>query len=167
MVKIFIKSSIKKIKNIVFGFFVESKAVSIGKSLFVNSYSVVNRKTQLGDNVHFNGMKIRGGGAVVIGNNFHSGEECLMLTDMHNYEGTCLPYDSTLIAKPITIEDNVWFGSRVTIIGSVTVGEGAIVQAGAVVVKDVPQLAIVGGNPAKVIKERNAIHYYQYKDREY
>jgi len=159
MVKIFIKSSIKKIKNIVFGFFVKLKAVSIGKPLFVNSYSVVNRKTQLGDNVHFNGMKIRGGGTVVIGNNFHSGEECLMLTDMHNYEGTCLPYDSTLIAKPIIIENNVWFGSRVTIIGCVTIGEGAIVQAGAVVVRSVPKLAIVGGNPAIVFKFRDTEHY--------
>ena len=61
------------------------------------------------------------------------------------------------------IGDCVWFGNKVTVLGGVTIGEGAIIAAGAVVTKDVPPLAIVGGNPAKVIKYRNADHYFKLK----
>ena len=52
------------------------------------------------------------------------------------------------------IGDDVWIGSRVIILPGVTIGKGAIVGAGVVVTKDVPEYAIVGGNPAKVIKFR-------------
>src|SRR5690606_19187142 len=48
------------------------------------------------------------------------------------------PYDDTYLVRDIVIEDNVWLGSRVIVLGGVRIGEGAIVQAGAVVVKDVP-----------------------------
>ena len=53
------------------------------------------------------------------------------------------------------------FGQDVTISGNVTIGDGAIVSIGSVVVKDVPRCAIVGGNPAKVIKYRDIEHYEQ------
>lgn len=55
--------------------------------------------------------------------------------------------------KPIRIEDKVWFGANVTICPGVTIGEGAIVAAGAVVTKDVAPRTIVGGVPAKFIKK--------------
>jgi len=47
----------------------------------------------------------------------------------------------------------VWIGTRVTILSGVTVGEGAVIAAGSVVTKDVPPYTVVGGNPAKVLKE--------------
>lgn len=56
----------------------------------------------------------------------------------------------------ITVRDDVWIGFRATILDGVTVGQGAIVAAGAVVAKDVPPYAIVGGVPAKLIKYRYA-----------
>ena len=65
--------------------------------------------------------------------------------------------------KKITIKDNVWLGNRVLIAGNVTIGEGAIIAAGSVVVKDVLDCAIVGGNPAKIIKYRDKQHYYKLK----
>ena len=55
--------------------------------------------------------------------------------------------------NPVTIEDDVWIGDRATIIG-VTIGRGAVVAAGAVVTKDVAPNTIVGGVPAKVIRQR-------------
>lgn len=139
---------------------VASKAGKVGVGLYVGGRTTVTRKTYLGNNVSFNGMKIAGRGTVVIGDNFHSGEDCLMITDVHNYDGgTAIPYDDTYIVKSIHIEDNVWLGSRVIILGGVTIGEGAIIQAGSVVVSNVPKYAIYGGHPARFIKNRNIEHY--------
>jgi acetyltransferase-like isoleucine patch superfamily enzyme len=56
------------------------------------------------------------------------------------------------IGKPIAIERNVWIAAGATIIGGVTVGENSVVAAGSVVTKDVPANALVGGNPARVIR---------------
>jgi acetyltransferase-like isoleucine patch superfamily enzyme len=131
--------------------------------LKVNFKTSLNRNTYLGKNVNFNGMKIRGKGEVRIGDNFHSGPECIILTQIHNYEGTAIPYDNTYIKRKVIIEDNVWFGVRVLVLPGVTIGEGAIIQAGTVVVKDVPPLAIVGGHPGKVFKYRDKEHYYKLK----
>ena len=58
-------------------------------------------------------------------------------------------------SEPIHIEKNCWIAFRATILSGVTVGEGSIVAAGAVVTKDVPPFSVVGGVPAKVIKQRN------------
>ena len=55
--------------------------------------------------------------------------------------------------KPIIIGDHVWVGKNAIILKGVTIGEGAVVAAGSVVVKDVPSKTLVAGNPAKVIKE--------------
>ena len=131
--------------------------------LKVNFRTSLNRNTYLGKNVNFNGLKVRGRGKVRIGNNFHSGSECIILTQIHNYESGFIPYDDTYITKNVTIEDNVWFGVRVIVLPGVTIGEGAIIQAGTVVVKDVPPLAIVGGHPGQDFKFRNKEHYYRLK----
>ena len=128
-----------------------------------NFKTSLNRNTYLGKNVNFNGMTIRGKGEVRIGDNFHSGPECIILTQIHNYEGNAIPYDNTYIKRKVIIGDNVWFGVRVMVLPGVTIGEGAIIQAGTVVVKDVPPLAIVGGHPGKVFKYRDKEHYYKLK----
>ena len=54
--------------------------------------------------------------------------------------------------KPVKIGHNVWIGGRAVINPGVIVGDNAVIASGAVVVKDVPANAVVGGNPAKVIK---------------
>lgn len=136
----------------------------VGSDLKVNRYSRVTPNTVLADNVNFNGMTITGGGNVVIGSNFHSGSECLMLTSIHNYDqGTAIPYDHTVIDNDIVIEDNVWIGTRVIILGGVHINEGAIIQAGSVVVNDIPKCAIAGGHPAQVFKYRDLDHYEELK----
>lgn len=56
-------------------------------------------------------------------------------------------------ASPIYIGNNVWIGGHVVIVGGVTIGDNSIVAAGSVVIKDVPSNTIVGGNPAKIIRE--------------
>lgn len=56
-------------------------------------------------------------------------------------------------AKPITIEDNVWIASGVTVCGGVTIGKNSIIGAGSVVLSDVPPSVLVAGVPAKVIRQ--------------
>lgn len=132
--------------------------------IFVGGPTTLTSKTVLGKNPNFNGMKINGYGMVIFGDNFHSGTDCLIITSNHNYDfGKKIPYDETHIVKDVIIEDNVWFGDRVIILGGVTIGEGAIIQAGAVVVKDIPAFGIAGGNPAKVFKYRDIEHYKELK----
>lgn len=144
---------------------VKSKAGSYGKGLTINNHSPVTDNTHLGSNVHSNGLEVQGQGSVYIGNNFHCGEHCLIITSNHNYdEGVALPYDNTYVSKDVIIEDQVWLGRGVTILSGVKIGEGAIIQAGSVVVSDIPKCAIAGGHPAKVFKYRDLAHYERLKE---
>ena len=59
----------------------------------------------------------------------------------------------SLIPKPIHIKKNAWIGANAVILQGVTIGENSVVAAGSVVFKDVPDNVIVGGTPAKIIKE--------------
>lgn len=127
--------------------------------VYCGGKSYVTHKTYLGENVNFNGMAISGEGRVIIGDNFHSGPGCQIITSFHNYEGNEIPYDSTFIDKNVEIGDCVWLGNNVIILGGVSIGEGAIIQAGSVVCKDIPAFAIAGGHPAIPFKYRNQEHY--------
>lgn len=132
--------------------------------IYVGGKSFVTNKTHLGNNVCFNGMAMYGEGVITIGDNFHSGPGCQIITSFHNYEGNEIPYDNTFLDKNVTIGDNVWLGNNVIILGGVTIGEGAIIQAGSVVCMDIPDCAIAGGHPAKPFKYRDKEHYYKLKD---
>ncbi len=142
---------------------VKRKARSCGEGLLVFGYTNVNRNTVIGDHASFNGMNIYGNGEVEVGRYFHSGVECMLITSFHNYDGDLIPYDTIDIHKKITIGDFVWFGSRVTVLGGVTIGEGAIIQAGAVVVNNIPKYGIAGGSPAKVFKYRDGEKFEKLK----
>ena len=159
-----------KIRRSIRRFFYTNKIkIKVGsyiKPLYVNGSSTVTKKTFLGKNVHFNGMKIGGCGEVHIGNNFHSGTECSIITQNHNYEGAKIPYDNTYICKKIVIENNVWIGHQVIILPGIRIGEGAIIQAGAVVSCNIPAYSIAGGNPAKTFSFRDEVHYNKLKKEE-
>ena len=145
---------------------VTRQAAKVGKGIKINYKSHVTSNTYIGDNAGINGVIISGSGKVIIGNNFHCGSECLIMTQNHNYDsGKTIPYDDTYIVKDVIIGDNVWFGSRVTILPGIEIGEGAIVQAGAVVSKSIPKFGISGGNPAKVFKYRDKEHYLSLKEK--
>lgn len=132
--------------------------------VLVNGPTILTKNTFLGGNVHFNGLVVSGGGKVTIGNNFHSGSDCLFICQNHNFDsGAAIPYDNTYIHKDIEIAANVWLGSRVIILGGVKIGEGAIIQAGSCVVSNIPPYAIAGGHPAKVFSQRDIEHYEKLK----
>ena len=119
-------------------------------------------KTELGENCNFNGMEVTGRGLVRIGNNFHSGKDCTIMTSYHNYDhGARIPYDDTFITRDVVIGDNVWIGQSVIILAGSHIGDGAVIQAGSVVCGDIPPLAVAGGHPAKPFKYRDKEHYDQ------
>lgn len=139
-------------------------AIECGSSPYVGGPCNFTGKIYLGDNCNFNGMYIAGEGTTIIGNNFHSGIQCMIINQNHDYDdGNAIPYGTEYHLKTVKIGNNVWLGNRVTIIGDVTIGEGVIAAAGSVIVKDIPPYAIVGGNPAKIIKYRNIQHYEKLK----
>lgn len=145
---------------------VREQAKNVGDGLTVNGPSKVRSNTTLGDNVNFNELGVRGGGTVKIDDNFHSGPEIRILTVNHNYDGgEAIPYDDTYIHKSVEIGDNVWLGLGVTIVPGVSIGEGAIVQAGSTVADDVASGEIVGGHPAEKFGERDMDHYYNLKEK--
>ncbi len=71
------------------------------------------------------------------------------VTQTHDYH--VLPVRDVTISKPIVIEKYVWIGTAAIILPGITVGEGAVVAAGAVVTKNIPKNVVVAGNPARVI----------------
>lgn len=155
---------IRAIRRCIFTKMAMLQCGSYGKGLIVNGKSKLTKSTFLGECVNFNGIVIGGQGQVEIGSYFHSGKECLFITDIHNYNsGEAIPYDNTYVVKNIKIEDFVWLGSRVIVLGGVTIGEGAIIQAGSCVVGDIPPLAVAGGHPAKVFSYRDKEHFYRLK----
>ena len=149
----------------IYGYQTLQFAKSIGQGFWCRGVSKVTRNTILGNNVNFNGMTILGKGKVKIGNYFHSGKDCMILSDNHNYDsGSKIPYDNNILEKDVEIADFVWLGAKVLILPGTKIGEGAIIQAGSVVHGEIPPLAIVGGNPAKIFKYRNTEHFYQLKN---
>lgn len=109
---------------------------------------------------------------IYVGENFYANFDCLLLDicpikignnamlapGVHIYTATH-PLNPTErnsgyeYGKPVNIGDNVWIGGRAVICPGVTIGNNVVVAAGAVVTKDVPDNVVVGGNPAKIIKE--------------
>ena len=133
-----------------------------GKQVFIDNkvYFRYPWKVELGDNVsinlgcqfypswHNSDVRIR------IMNNVRIGPNVCFFSAGHDMAHLDLP-DT---AASITVESNVWLGGNSTVLQGVTIGEGAIVAAGAVVTKDVPSYTVVAGIPAKIIKERDIKH---------
>ncbi|EGR0903992.1 acyltransferase [Vibrio harveyi] len=157
---------IRKLNTFVFTLLSLSKIGSYKSKPKVNKFSSFSKNTHLGNNCHFNGIRVRGRGRVVIGDNFHSGTNVKIINSFHKYDGgNALPYDTDEnIDKDIMIGDNVWVGDSVLILGGIYIGEGAIIQAGAVVVSDIPNCSIAGGNPARVFKMRDIDNYNKLKE---
>lgn len=141
---------------------------SFGTNLAINGeFRGFGKHVHIGNFVNFNdNVFINGHGEVHIGSYFHTGVNLTIISSNHNFENaTSIPYDKIRINKPVIIKDFVWCGNNVTIIPGITIGEGAIIAAGSVVVKDVPECAIVGGNPAKLIRYRDKEEFFKLKEQ--
>lgn len=109
-------------------------SVKIGKHVFINNNTL---------------MMARGG--ITIEDDVQMAADCSLLSNNHDL------YDrQLLVCKPILVKKGAWIGARAIILPGVCVGKYAIVGAGAVVTKDVPDYAVVVGNPAHVIRMLDA-----------
>ena len=123
---------------------IRSAKIKFGKNCSVNSYAYLQGKIELGDNVRI-------------------APKASIIAENHGHYDITVPITyQPCSSKGIIIKNNVWIGANTVITDGVTIGENSIVAAGSVVTKDVPDYTIVGGNPAKVIKNR--IEFY-FKDK--
>ena len=96
-----------------------------------------------------------GGGQLRIGNGVRIGPSCSIIAANHTFSELDTPiYLQGMNYKGIEISDDVWIGAGATILDGVKIGKGAVIAAGAVVSNNVPERAVVGGVPAKLIKLR-------------
>ena len=107
--------------------------------------------THLGEGVFINaGCRFQDQGGIYIGDRALIGHNAVIATLNHNMDPE---QRANLLPAPVHIGNDVWFGANVTVLPGVTIGDGAVIAAGAVVTKDVPARTVVGGVPAKVLKE--------------
>jgi acetyltransferase-like isoleucine patch superfamily enzyme len=121
--------------------------IRIGEETFIGKSNLaVASKIIIGDNV------LISSGVTITDHNSHSIVYSQRMTDVLDWKNNKKDW-SNVVVKPITIADKVWIGFNSIILKGVTIGEGAIIAAGSVVTKDVTPWTIVGGNPAKIIRE--------------
>jgi len=123
-------------------------------TLFIPFYTNFGRFIKIGKHVFINhDCTFLDMGGITLEDHVLIGPKVSLITENH-------PLDPTqrrgMICKPVLIKRNAWIGTGATILPGVTIGENAVVAAGAVVSKDVPDNVVVGGIPAKIIKEINA-----------
>ncbi len=119
--------------------------------VFTPFYTDFGKNIHLGKNVFINAdCKFQDQGGIYIGDDTLIGHNVVLATLNHEEDPE---KRGNLIAAPIKIGNKVWIGSNATILPGVTVGDGAIIAAGAVVTKDVEAKSIVAGVPAKFIRK--------------
>lgn len=115
-------------------------------------YIMAPNKLQIGANSHINqGCILDSRGDLKIGNNVSISHRVVLMSGSHDINSPKFDYKGL----PIVIDDHVFIGVNATILQNVIISEGAVVCAGAVVTKNVPEYAIVAGIPAKIIGYRN------------
>lgn len=137
------------IRNNIYKFF----GIKIGKGSTIHMWAsffnpeniIIGEDSIIGDHAFLDGRD-----KLIIGNHVDIASSVMI----YNSEHDLTKQDFSAILAPITIEDYVFIGPRVTIMPGVKIGKGAVIAGGAVVTKDVENFSIVGGVPAKIIGER-------------
>ena len=169
-VKIFNKKNIRLGNNVNIGDYVKlyslgRKKLVLGNNVNIGSFSQIMTSISLdnigefieiGDNVGIGEFAhIGGAGGVTIGKDTIVGQYLSLHPENHNYsDPNLLIREQGVTRKGINIGENCWLGSKVTILDGVTIGSGCVIAAGSVVTKSFPDNVIIGGVPAKIIKDR-------------
>lgn len=131
---------------------------SLGRKSVIEDYSVINNgmgDVTIGEN-SFIGLHNTIIGPVEIGENVIIAQQVTISGLNHGYEDIETPIkDQPCIARKITIGKDSWIGANAVITSGITIGRHAIVAAGSIVTKHVPDYSIVGGNPARILKQYN------------
>lgn len=129
------------------------KNVNVEHGAFFHSGKTIT----IGDNSGI-GVRAHLSGNITIGRDVMIGKDVIIMTVNHKFDRTDIPMNQQGFQKeePVVIADDVWVGDRAVILPGVHVGTGVIIGAGAVVAKDVPDWAVVVGNPMRIIKFRNS-----------
>lgn len=129
--------------------------ISVGSNVNIEHGAMITSLMSIGENSGV-GINAKIHGRVSIGKNVMMGPDCIIYTKNHAFSDISKPMREQGFQdeKPVTIEDDVWIGGRVIILPGVHIANGSIIGAGSIVTKNVPPYAIVGGNPAKVLKYR-------------
>jgi acetyltransferase-like isoleucine patch superfamily enzyme len=125
----------------------DNSEVHIGENTFIGKSTLVSA-----NNIYIGNNVLVSWGVTIVDHNSHSVKYSQREKDVSNWYHGIKDWDY-VHSEPIRICDKSWIGFNSIILKGVTIGEGAIVGAGSVVTKDVPPWTIVGGNPAKVIRE--------------
>jgi acetyltransferase-like isoleucine patch superfamily enzyme len=129
---------------------ITNSAIDETTTIFTPFHINYGKHTQIGENVFINfDCVFLDLGGITIEDNVLIAPKVSLLTEGHP---TAVEDRHSLIPKPIHIKKNAWIGANATILPGVTIGENSVVAAGAVVSKNVPDNSIVGGVPAKFIK---------------
>ena len=112
------------------------------------------RKVSIGDRCSFGALVVLDAhDRITIGNDCMFAVRVTVSTATHDYGNT--PMNSVTLTRPVIIGNDVWLGVGATVLPGVTIGDGAVIGAQALVTKDVPPRAIVVGVPARVVKYRD------------
>ena len=120
-----------------------------------NAFLSSGRGITIGDRSGI-GLNARIAGPLSIGDDVMMGPGVMIFTQNHRNDDLTVPMRlQTAPKEKVTVGNDVWIGANAIILPGVTVGNGVIIGAGAIVTKDVPDYAVVGGNPARIIRFRN------------
>jgi acetyltransferase-like isoleucine patch superfamily enzyme len=120
--------------------------------LNLTGFGDVTKLLSIDENTYVSGpLHVDLGAEVRIGKGVRLGHDVMLLTMDHDI-GSSDYRCGRLVAAPIRIGDGVWIGSRATVLPGVSIGDGAVVAAGAVVTRDVAPNTLVGGVPAKCVR---------------
>ena len=136
-------------------FFAKFYMSQCGHNCNIQKQTTFSSRCKIGDNSGI-GRYSTLYGPVTIGNNVMMGPYCTIYTQNHAYGDLSRPMNTQGFTpeEAVYIGDDVWIGGHCIILPGVQIGQGAIIGAGSVVTRDVPSYAIVGGNPAQIIKYR-------------
>lgn len=137
-------------------FFASRFVEHCGKNVNFEHGAKFNPELSIGDNSGV-GVNCELSGRIVIGNDVMMGPNCIMRTYSHAHDRIDIPMNQQGFEpeRVMHIGDDVWFGTNVIVLPGANIGSHCIIAAGSVVTKDVPDYAIVGGVPAKIIRMRN------------